>query len=52
MLSIAHSKYSNHVDLSLSQGHLRMAGVESSQEYVQLFDPIDGKRLLSLISYR
>ena len=52
MLPIAHSKYSNQVTVSLASGHVRVAGLESSQEYVQLFDPSNGKRLLSLISRR
>lgn len=44
LLPIAHSKYSNHVDLSRAFDHVVMRGTESGQVYLELFDPKDGAR--------
>jgi len=44
LLPIAHSKYSNHVDLSLACDHVVMRGTESGQVYLEIFDPKDGAR--------
>lgn len=48
LLPIAHSKYSNHVDLSLAFDHVVMRGTESGQVYLELFDPKDGARKLEV----
>jgi hypothetical protein len=47
LLPIGHSKYFNHVYLSVSFGHVVMRGVEASQHYLELFDPKDGARKFS-----
>lgn len=44
LLPIAHSKYSNHVELSLAFDHLMLRGTEAGQVYLELFDPKDGTR--------
>jgi len=44
LLPIAHSKYSNHVELSRAFDHVVMRGTESAQRYLEIFDPKDGTR--------
>lgn len=51
-LPIAHSKYSNRVELRKSGKNLLLLGRESSQEYAQTFDPATGKRLVSILRGR
>jgi hypothetical protein len=47
LLPIAHSIYSNHVDLTLRGGRIAMRGREAAQDYLEIFEPSDGKRVLS-----
>jgi hypothetical protein len=51
-LPIAHSAYSNDVELHLELGALVLRGRESMEDYLELFDPMTGKRLLSALAYR
>ena len=51
-LPIAHSAYSNDVELRIEQGALVLRGRESMEDYLELFDPRTGKRLLSALAYR
>jgi len=52
LLPIAHSKYFNHVELSIAFGHVVMRGNEASQNYLEVFDPKDGARKLSEVRGR
>ena len=47
LLSIGHSKYFNHVDVSFAHGMVVMRGDEAAQHYLELFDPKDGARTFS-----
>ena len=47
LLPIAHSIYSNDVTLTLRGGRVAMRGREAGQDYLELFEPRDGKRVLS-----
>jgi outer membrane protein assembly factor BamB len=51
-LPIAHSAYSNDVELRLEHGVLVLRGRESMQDYLELFDPATGRRELSALAYR
>jgi len=51
-LPIAHSAYSNDVELRLEAGAIVMRGRESMQDYLEVFDPGSGARLLSTVRYR
>jgi hypothetical protein len=51
-LLIAHSKYSNQVELRKSGNAVLLLGHESSQEYAQTFDPASGTRLVSILRGR
>lgn len=51
-LPIAHSKYSNEVDLRLTPSGLLLLGHESSQDYAQRFDPATGVRAASVLRKR
>lgn len=51
-LPIAHSAYSNDVELRVEMGALVLRGRESMEDYLELFDPLTGKRLLSALAYR
>jgi hypothetical protein len=51
-LAVAHSAYSNDVELRLEHGALVVRGRESMQDYLELFDPKGGERLLSVLAYR
>jgi hypothetical protein len=46
-VNASHSEYSNNVTLSMYKDKLIMEGNESYGNYVQIFDPKDGKRLAS-----
>jgi outer membrane protein assembly factor BamB len=52
LIPIAHSKYSNRVELRFSSGTIVMQGVEAMQDYLELFDPQTGKRLFSTVRLR
>ncbi len=47
LLPIGHSKYFNHVDVSVAFGMVVMRGNEAAQRYLELFDPKDGTRTFS-----
>lgn len=51
-LPIAHSKYSNRVELQVTSRGLLLVGREASQELVELFEPSSGKRLGSVVRRR
>ena len=51
-LPIGHSKYSNQVELRLTGAGLLLLGHESSQDYVQRFDPATGARAASVLRSR
>jgi hypothetical protein len=51
-LPIAHSKYSNHVDLDVRGPNVLLVGRESGQEYAQSFDAATGRRLASVLRGR
>lgn len=48
-LPIEHSKYSNQVELELTEHGLLLLGHEASQDFAQLFDVTSGKRLASVV---
>jgi hypothetical protein len=52
LLPIDHSKYKNEVTLRMVGGALVMRGIESSQDYLEIFDPVTGKRLFSTVRGR
>jgi outer membrane protein assembly factor BamB len=51
-LPIAHSKYSNRVDLDVRGSTVLLVGRESSQEYAQSFDASSGHRTASVLRGR
>ncbi|HEY2370501.1 MAG TPA: hypothetical protein VGH87_29090 [Polyangiaceae bacterium] len=51
-LPIAHSAYSTDVELRVELGALVLRGRESMEDYLELFDPLTGKRVLSVLAYR
>lgn len=51
-LSIAHSKYSNQVDLRMTSAGLLLLGHESMQDFAQRFDPATGVRAASVLRKR
>ncbi len=51
-LPIAHSAYSNDVEIHFEMGALVLRGRESMEDYLEIFEPATGRRLLSAIAYR
>ncbi len=51
-LPIAHSKYSNRVELEVTSRGLMLVGREAGQEFVQLFDATSGRRIASVLRGR
>jgi hypothetical protein len=51
-LPITHSAYSNDVELRFELGALVLRGRESMQDYLELFEPHTGTRVLSVLGYR
>ena len=51
-LPIAHSKYSNEVELRDRVSNVMLLGRESSQDYAQTFDVASGRRMVSIVRGR
>jgi len=51
-LPLAHSAYSTDVELRLERGVIVLRGRESMEDYLELFDPATGARLVSVVGYR
>lgn len=49
LLPIAHSRYSNHVDLDFDQGLLAVRGHETGLDHFGLYDPSDGAPVFSVV---
>lgn len=52
LLSIAHSKYSNDVELRADGSRVLLLGTESQEVYAETFDPTSGRRRVSLLRGR